>query len=175
MQSLQRRRALAIAALGLAGLALIAPLTAGSGAIERIGVLLLLAACVEIAHGFRRRTPASQRSAWLSGGVTLGMGSLLVNAPWFAAGALSLFLAAWFAVDGVRRGIQAGRALAAAAPAAVPAVQALGNVAVAAGLLAFGDRRPPGPRPSSPRCASSVPPPTSPPRRSTRAAIPAAR
>jgi uncharacterized membrane protein HdeD (DUF308 family) len=95
------RNGIGIAAIVLALLALIAPLSR----VEvqgRIGLLLVLAAVLEIAHGFRRSTAAGQRAAWLSGGVTLGMGALLIHAPFFATTALVFFLAAWFGLDGIR-------------------------------------------------------------------------
>ena len=50
----------------------------------RVGLLLVLAAVLEIAHGFRRSTAAGQRAAWVGGAITLAMGVLLINAPYFA-------------------------------------------------------------------------------------------
>lgn len=95
------RNGLGIAVLLLGLLALLTPLFRGEIP-GRVGVLLVLAAVLEIAHGFRRATPASQRSAWTSGGITLLMGVLLINAPSFAASALVIFLAGWFGIDGIR-------------------------------------------------------------------------
>ena len=96
------RNGLGVIALALAVLALLAPLSR----IEvqgRVGLLLVLAAVLEVAHGFRRSTAAGQRAAWVGGGITLAMGVLLINAPYFATTALVLFLAGWFGLDGVRR------------------------------------------------------------------------
>src|SRR3954452_23238826 len=95
------RSGLGITALVLACLALLAPLSR----IEpqgRVGLLLVLAAGLELAHGFRRSTAQGQRAAWLGGGITLGMGVLLIHSPYFATTALVLFLAGWFGVDGLR-------------------------------------------------------------------------
>ena len=93
------RNGLGVIALALGALALIAPLSR----VEvhgRVGLLLVLAAVLEIAHGFRRSTPAGQRAAWFGGAITLAMGVLLVNAPYFAATAVVLFLAGWFGLGG---------------------------------------------------------------------------
>ena len=96
------RNGLGVVALGLAALALLTPLSR----IEvqgRVGLLLVLAAMLELAHGFRRSTEAGQRAAWLGGAITLAMGVLLVNAPYFASTAIVLFLAGWFGLDGIRQ------------------------------------------------------------------------
>ncbi|MFL5240870.1 MAG: metallophosphoesterase [Gemmataceae bacterium] len=95
------RNVLSIIVSLLAVLALFTPLYRADVQ-GRVGLLLLLTAILEIAHGFRRATPSAQRTAWVSGGITLAMGVLLINAPFVAASALVLFLAGWFAIDGVR-------------------------------------------------------------------------
>ncbi len=100
-ESKQRRSGIVIAALLLAVLALLAPL--GRAQVHgRVGLLLVLAAALEIAHGLRRATARGQRSAWFGGAITLGMGLLLINAPYLAVAALWLFLAGSFALDGTR-------------------------------------------------------------------------
>jgi uncharacterized membrane protein HdeD (DUF308 family) len=68
----------------------------------RDGLLLLITGVLEIAHGFRRATPAAQRAAWLGGGITLGMGVHLIHSPYLAGSALVFFLAGWFELDGLR-------------------------------------------------------------------------
>ena len=96
------RNGLGVVALGLGALALLTPLSR----IEvqgRVGLLLVLAAVLELAHGFRRSTEAGRRAAWLGGAITLAMGVLLINAPYFASTAIVLFLAGWFGLDGVRQ------------------------------------------------------------------------
>jgi len=77
-ESKQRRRGLGIAALLLAVLALLTPL--GQAQVYgRVGLLLVLAAVLEIAHGLRRATAHGQRSAGFGGTITLAMGLLLIN------------------------------------------------------------------------------------------------
>ena len=96
------RNGLGVVALGLGALALLTPLSR----IEvqgRVGLLLVLAAMLELAHGFRRSTEAGRRAAWLGGAITLAMGVLLINAPYFASTAIVLFLAGWFGLDGIRQ------------------------------------------------------------------------
>lgn len=95
------RGGVCLVALALAGLTLLAPLTTYHVP-GRVGLLLVLTALLEVAHGFRRATADGQRSAWFGGAITLGMALLLINAPYFAATAIVLFLAGWFALDGVR-------------------------------------------------------------------------
>jgi hypothetical protein len=76
----QRCRGLGIAALLLAVLALLTPLGRAQ-VYGRVGLLLVLTASLEIAHGLRRATARGQRSPWFCGLITLGMGLLLINAP----------------------------------------------------------------------------------------------
>ena len=95
------RRGIGIAALVLAVLALLTPLGRAQ-VYGRVGLLLVLAAVLEIAHGFRRSTAQAQRSAWFGAAITLAMGLLLMNAPYFAVAALWLFLAASFGLDAIR-------------------------------------------------------------------------
>src|SRR5262249_27335606 len=90
----QRRRGLGIAALLLAVLALLTPLGRAQ-VYGRVGLLLVLAASLEIAHGFRRSTERGRRSAWFGGLITLAMGLLLLNRPAFAGAASAALLARW--------------------------------------------------------------------------------
>jgi uncharacterized membrane protein HdeD (DUF308 family) len=102
----------ALAALvGLFGvLALVSPLRAAMWPESRVGALLAAGAIIELWHGFRRRNPDAQRAAWYSGGISLLIGGLLINAPMIAGGALSVLMAGWFALDGVRGVVGAARA-----------------------------------------------------------------
>jgi len=87
--------------LVLALLAFVAPLT--SPDVPRLaGLLLLGAAGAEALHGFRRTTVPAKRAAWTGSGVTLVLAMLLLSAPLLAGTALALFIAAPFAIDGVR-------------------------------------------------------------------------
>jgi uncharacterized membrane protein HdeD (DUF308 family) len=124
----------------LAVLAILSPWMARAAPVERVGVLLAAAAVAEITHGFRRAGDAAQRAAWTSGLLTLAMGILLINAPWVAGTAIVLLLAGWFAVDGVRHAVAAVKPLRAQTSARDAVLPALGNLAVAAGLLAVRGR-----------------------------------
>jgi uncharacterized membrane protein HdeD (DUF308 family) len=132
----QRRRGLGIAALLLAVLALLTPLGRAQ-VYGRVGLLLVLAASLEIAHGLRRATERGRRSAWFGGLITLAMGLLLINAPYFAVAALWTFLAGWFGLDGIRyllntlRGAREGRLC------LLGALASAGNLGAAAAILAL--------------------------------------
>jgi 3',5'-cyclic AMP phosphodiesterase CpdA/uncharacterized membrane protein HdeD (DUF308 family) len=91
----------ALAVLVLAVLALATPL-AGVDVAFRVGVILILAAVLEVAHGFRRSTAAAQRAAWAGGVITLAMGVLLVNAPYLASSAVLIGFAGWYGLDAAR-------------------------------------------------------------------------
>lgn len=95
------RNAMGLAAAALAVLAALAPLGRTDVSV-RVGLLLILAALLEIAHGFRRATAVGQRSAWIGGVISLAMGWLLLHSPYFASAAVVIFLAGWFLLDGVR-------------------------------------------------------------------------
>ncbi len=97
----QRRRGIGIAALLLGVLALLTPIGRAQ-VYGRVGLLLVLAAGLEIAHGFRRATARGQRSAWFGGAITLGMGVLLINAPYLAVAALGSSWPGRSALDGTR-------------------------------------------------------------------------
>jgi uncharacterized membrane protein HdeD (DUF308 family)/3',5'-cyclic AMP phosphodiesterase CpdA len=128
------RNGLGLLVLLLAVLALLTPLSK----IEvqgRVGLLLVLAAVTEVVHGFRRSTAAGQRAAWVGGGITFAMGVLLINAPYFAAGALVLFLAGWFGLDGIRYLLRAFRRQDRRRSAGLLALAGLGNLLIGAALL----------------------------------------
>ena len=115
-QESRQRQWMALLCAALALLAVLAPWMARTAPVERVGVLLAIAAVVEIAHGFRRSGAAAQRAAWVNGLVTLAMGILLINAPWVAGTALVLLLAGWFLLDGLRHLAGAVRAAQARRP-----------------------------------------------------------
>jgi 3',5'-cyclic AMP phosphodiesterase CpdA len=132
-----RTQALAIFTALLAVAALLSPLWAAEP--ERAAGLSLFAGAVaEIVQGFRRRTPAAQRNAWISGAYTLILGLLILNASWLAATALTIFVAVPFAADAIRYArmvvhqIIGGKSVGHAAGAAV------WNVAVALAVLLTG-------------------------------------
>ena len=94
----EQRPALATFTALLAVAALLTPLWAAEPD-RASGLLLLGGVGAELAHSFRRRTSAAQRSAWASAGVTLLLALVLLNTSWLAATALAIFVAAPFALD----------------------------------------------------------------------------
>jgi uncharacterized membrane protein HdeD (DUF308 family)/3',5'-cyclic AMP phosphodiesterase CpdA len=89
----------------VAGLGVLAALSVFAGGLDiptRVGVLLVAAGAIEVFQGFRRASDVTRRGAWFGGGLTIGLGLLLVNAPFLAGGALILFLIGTFAIDGIR-------------------------------------------------------------------------
>lgn len=128
------RNILGLAVLVFAALALLTPLFRAEVQ-GRLGVLLVLAGFVEIAHGFRRATAAAQRAAWVGGGITVAMGFLLIHAPFLAASALIYFLAGWFAFDGVRNLFGAIRPPEQGRTTRARLLASVGNLAVAGLLL----------------------------------------
>ena len=132
----ERRWGLAAVTAALGGLALLA-VRSGAAPEPRVGALLVIAAALELFHGFRRATDAGQREAWMGGAITLLMGLLLLNAPDLAAGALVVFLGSGFVIDGIRHAKRALAARKAGRPFAVHGWAAFGDFSLAAllGLL----------------------------------------
>jgi uncharacterized membrane protein HdeD (DUF308 family)/3',5'-cyclic AMP phosphodiesterase CpdA len=97
-----RTRLLAVVLVVLGGLAILAPLIAGTNAESRVGLLLVVAAAIELYHGFRRSSAEGRRAAWQSGALTVLMGTLILNSDSLIFSAFLLFLGGWFAVDAVR-------------------------------------------------------------------------
>lgn len=130
------RLGLGVVAMLLAGLALVTPLLAHEVA-TRVGLLLVLAAVVEFAHGLRRSTPAGRRAAWSGGAITLAMGLLLLSSPLFVSGALVLLLAGWFGLDGARYLVGAFHHKGAQRSATLWVFAGLGNLLICATLFAL--------------------------------------
>ena len=137
IESRTRRYGPAVLTAALGVLALLAP-RASISPEPRVGALLLVAAALELLHGFRRSTAAGQRAAWIGGAITFLMGLLLLNASALAGTAVVLLLAAYFVIDGVRFARRAAGARRAGRPFAALAAAALGNFAVAGLLLGLG-------------------------------------
>ena len=76
----------------LALLALLAPVWPGTSVEEYLGGLLLWVAVIEIFHGFRRSLGTERKSAWYSGGFSLLLGVLLINAQLLLENALFIFI-----------------------------------------------------------------------------------
>ena len=130
--------AIAVVAVALALLALLAPFSSMELPSVRVGGLLALAALVEGLHGLRRSAASGRRQATVSAAVSMAIALLLINASFFAAGALRIVLASWFGMDAIRHTVRAVRA-ADQGPRRASALAAAGNAAVALVLLPGGD------------------------------------
>ena len=73
------------------------------------GLLLLIGVAAEFVQSFRRKTAAAQRADWASAGFTLLLALVLLNTAWLAVSALTLFVAAPFALDMFRHVAAAAR------------------------------------------------------------------
>jgi uncharacterized membrane protein HdeD (DUF308 family)/3',5'-cyclic AMP phosphodiesterase CpdA len=132
----KRTRLLAAVLFLLAVLAILAPLMAGANAASRVGLLLVVAALIELFHGFRRSSEEGRWAAWQSGAVTFLMGILVVNNDSLIFSAFLLFLGGWFAFDAVRYLVRGFREERSSRGALVTWVlPALGNAAVALFIL----------------------------------------
>jgi hypothetical protein len=135
--SAERTPTLTIFTALLAVVAALSPVWAAEP--ERVAAACLLAgASAEIVQGFRRRNPASQRSAWTSAAFTLLLAVLLLNAAWLAATALAVFVAVPFAVDALRSAGAAVRQMARRKPSLQAAGAAAWNLAVVVAILLVG-------------------------------------
>lgn len=140
MNAKRQQRALGFTAMLLGVLALIIPLWPEFAPEWRIGGLLVLAACFEIFHGFRRSSASSRHAAWFGAAITLAMGLLLMSLPVLASKALTLLIAVWFAVDGVRYAARAARAGRAGERVGWDLAAGLGNFGVVALVALLGGR-----------------------------------
>jgi hypothetical protein len=128
------RRGIGVMLLLLAIAALLTPL--GHAPVEgRVGLLLVLAAILEIADGLRRVASSAQRSAWVGGTITLAIGLLLVNSPYVAVAALRLFLAASFGLDAVRYLADTVRRARTRRISRIGIIACVGNLVAAAAIL----------------------------------------
>jgi 3',5'-cyclic AMP phosphodiesterase CpdA len=86
----------------LAALTLRTPFGDIAEAAQFIGWLLVWAAILEIMHGFRRAARHARYSAWISGGITLAIGALLLNAALFQPEPLVDFIVGLLVLDALR-------------------------------------------------------------------------
>ena len=66
-----------------------------------VGGLLVWAGILEILHGFKRAENKARYSAWFSGGITLLIGTLMINAILFQPKALVDFIIFLFCLMGL--------------------------------------------------------------------------
>ena len=104
-----RAPALAVVTLGLALLALAAPLGRAEFPTPRVGWLLAFASAIEMLHAMRRSEAAARRRAAVGAIISMAIALFLINAPFVASQALRWLIAGWFGVDGVRHAIGAAR------------------------------------------------------------------
>ena len=139
-KSKRQQRALGITAMLLGVLALIVPLWPEFAPEWRIGGLLILAAGIQIFHSFRRSSASSRQAAWFGAAITLAMGLLLMTLPVLASKAMTLLIAVWFAMDGVRYAVRGVRAARGGQRAGWDLAAALGNFGVIALVALMGGR-----------------------------------
>ena len=121
----------AVALLGLLSLA--SPLLGGTT--DLVGLLLVLGGSLEVLFSFRIVGLPAQGSAYSSGLITLVMGLVVLGAPMLVGSALVLLLALSFAMDGVQSLATARAQVSDRRAMAWSLASALGNLALAAGLL----------------------------------------
>ena len=127
----QRRvTVLAVLTVTLGLLALATPLGGAEYPASRIGVLLAMAAAVEVLHSLRRSTSAARRKGATSAVISMAIALFLINAPFLASQALRLVIGGWFAVDAARNAIDLVRSRD-PKERSIAAWAALGNVATA--------------------------------------------
>jgi 3',5'-cyclic AMP phosphodiesterase CpdA/uncharacterized membrane protein HdeD (DUF308 family) len=83
-------------------LAILTPFLQVAEPAHYVGFLLVWAAILEVVHGFRRAEGASRASAWISGGLTMLIGVLMVNANLFQRKPLIDFIILLFVIDAGR-------------------------------------------------------------------------
>jgi 3',5'-cyclic AMP phosphodiesterase CpdA/uncharacterized membrane protein HdeD (DUF308 family) len=138
-QATRERFGLGTFALVLAGLAAVAPILLGPGALRLVGTLLMVASLLEALHCFRRVRHDVQRAGYASAGLTFAMGLLVLGAPGLADTALTLLLGASFVIDAVQRGVELRRDQDRRTVSTI-ALAVVGNVAMAVFLLVLWKR-----------------------------------
>ena len=120
--------------LGLAILAVLAPIRAEVPA-SRVGGLLALAAAIELLHALRRSTAAARRQATGSALISMVIALFLISAPYVTGAALRVLVAAWFGLDAIRDVVGIARR-ARGRDRTLTALAAAGNAIVCVLLLA---------------------------------------
>jgi uncharacterized membrane protein HdeD (DUF308 family) len=90
-------------------LAILSPFFAGTLALFLVGLLLLGCGALEMLETFQADDEARQRSAYLSGALSILAGILLLAQPQLILRGLALFLAGSFLIDGIGKIIAAAR------------------------------------------------------------------
>src|SRR5262245_1815923 len=90
-------------------LAMAAPFFAGPLALSLAGMLLIVCGALEMWETFRASDEASLRSDYLSGGLSVFVGVLLLNKPQFILKSLALLIGISFVIDGIGKIVAALR------------------------------------------------------------------
>jgi uncharacterized membrane protein HdeD (DUF308 family) len=104
------RRMRGVLVLVMGCLAMTAPLFAASLAVSLVGLLLIVCGVLEMLETFRFPDESSQRSAYVSGAVSILIGVLLLNSPKLILGGLVLLFAGSFLIDGISKTVTAWKA-----------------------------------------------------------------
>jgi uncharacterized membrane protein HdeD (DUF308 family) len=99
------RRVQGVFILIMGCLAMIAPFFASPLAVSLVGILLIVCGILEMLDTFRLSSESGQRSAYLSGAMSILVGGLLLNRPKLILGGLALLFAGSFLLDGLNKTI----------------------------------------------------------------------
>ena len=99
---IQQRYIFALIGIMLAILAILTPFKTTVEPGSYVGGLLVWAAILEILHGFKRSQGNERISAWISGGITILIGILLINDQLFQVSPLVNFIAFLLGIDALR-------------------------------------------------------------------------
>jgi len=103
----QMRRALVMLCLGC--LAMLVPFVAGPAALWLLGLVVAAAGVLQMLQGFDQPDGTLRRSSFYSGGMSVGIGGLLLISPTLVASGLTLLLAGSFILDGCSQLLTAWR------------------------------------------------------------------
>ena len=95
--------------IALAALAALAPVLDDAGPIPLAGTMMFLASVVSLIYSLRRVTGNAFGSVYITSGVTLLIGVLLIAAPTFDGEALRIFVGCIFIADALRRVVEVFR------------------------------------------------------------------
>ncbi len=118
-------------------LALLMPFWDVAAPADFIGSLLVWAAILEIIHGFRRAESEATRSAWISGLITLIIGTLMLNNILFQRKPLIDFILILFGIDACRYLYSFFRSRSSGKISWTTLLSGLGNAAVVIIVLLF--------------------------------------
>lgn len=89
--------------------ALLAPVFDSTEPEQTVGVALAISGVLELLHSFRLVKREAQRAVYVSGGITILLGILMINSPFLAKGSLILFVVGAFLTHGIQSAFAARR------------------------------------------------------------------